>query len=122
MDKTRINQIIQFLIDELRLSGIKIHAVVLFGSCSTGLATDQSDIDIVIVSQNFNDIEFSHRFHILGKHIVKTVQHFHVPVDVIPLTPDEYENEKSIRIEFIRSGIRINPDNTNMPYIPLAGV
>jgi uncharacterized protein len=112
MDQTRVNQVIQFFTDELRQSGMEINAVILFGSYSTGSATDQSDIDIAIVSQSFLDYEFSNRFHLIGRHIVKTVQQYHIPIDVIPLTQDEYENEKSIRMEFIRSGTVIVPKNT----------
>jgi predicted nucleotidyltransferase len=111
MDQTRVNQVIQFFTDELRQSGIDIYSTILFGSCSTGLSTDQSDIDIAIVSQNFQDYEFPNRFHLIGKQIVKTVQHYHIPVDVIPLTQDEYENEKSIRMELIRRGRLIIPEN-----------
>ncbi|PWR75892.1 nucleotidyltransferase domain-containing protein [Methanospirillum stamsii] len=110
MDQDRITQIIQFFIQELEKSGLQVNPVILFGSYSTGTATDQSDIDIAIVSDKFQGCEFSKRFHMLGKHIVKTVQKYHIPFDVIPLTKEEYNNEQSIRMEFIRGGIIMHPD------------
>ncbi len=61
------------------------------------------------MGNNFLNYEFSNRYHLLGKHIVKTVQRYHIPIDVIPLTQSEYDNEKSIRMEFIRNGISVGP-------------
>ncbi|NLW74858.1 MAG: nucleotidyltransferase domain-containing protein [Methanomicrobiales archaeon] len=111
MDQDRITQIIQFFTQELEKSDLQVSFVILFGSYSTGTATDQSDIAIAIVSDKFQGCEFSKRFHMLGKHIVKTVQKYHIPFDVIPLTKEEYNNEQSIRMDFIRTGIVIHPNS-----------
>lgn len=91
---------------------MNIHTVILFGSCSTGSSTDQSDVDIALISPDFQGLEFSKRFHLIGKHIIKTIQHHHIPMDVIPLTLDEYEKENSIRMTFIRSGVLFDSNET----------
>lgn len=120
MDKNRIAPVIRFFIEELKNSGLIINGIVLFGSYSTGTANEQSDIDITIVSEQFEGLEFSKRFHFLGKSIVKTVQKYHIPFDVIPLTLNEYKNEKSIRMDFIRNGISLDPQTLDITTNHLA--
>lgn len=95
---------IQFFLDDLIRSGITFDRVILFGSCATGYASDQSDIDIAIVSPQFQGLDLSARFHLLGRHIIHVVKTYHMPIDVIPLTPEEFRQEKSIRMDFIKMG------------------
>jgi predicted nucleotidyltransferase len=112
MDKKRIDTIIQHLAGELQKSGVTISSVRLFGSCA-GTASYESDIDIAVVSPDFREYEFSKQFHLLGSAIIQTIRQYHTPIDVIPLTPVEYECEQSLRMDFIRQGIEITVTDQN---------
>jgi len=113
MDKKRIDTIIQHLAGELQKSGVTISSVRLFGSCAAGTASYESDIDIAVVSPDFREYEFSKRFHLLGSAIIRTIRQYHTPIDVIPLTPEEYECAQSLRMDFIRQGIEIKVTDQN---------
>ena len=43
----------------------------------------------------------------LCRAIIKTPKLYQVPVDLILLTPEEYDKETSIRMSFIRNGVNI---------------
>lgn len=44
---------------------IRVDQVIVFGSCSTGKATEDSDIDVVVVSDDFKGVRSDKRFKIL---------------------------------------------------------
>jgi predicted nucleotidyltransferase len=103
---------------ELENTGMHISSVHLFGSCANDTASEESDIDIAIISSDFRGIMFSKRFHLLGSALIRITQKYQVPIDIIPLTPEEFEQEKSLRMDFIRQGreITINPDHHTICY------
>lgn len=67
--------------------------VVLFGSRAYGLASDESDIDIIIVSKKFENIKFVKR----AAYILKLL-HYPLHVDPICYTPSEFERMKNISL------------------------
>ncbi len=105
MDQGRVTAIIQYLTEELQKSGVNTDSVHLFGSYASGTASEDSDIDIAIISPDFRGFQFSKRFHLLGSPLINTIRKYQVPIDIIPLTPEEFEQEQSIRMDFIRQGI-----------------
>ena len=113
MDQSRVTAIIQYLTEELQKSGVNIDSVHLFGSYAHGTASEESDIDIAVISPDFRGFQFSKRFHLLGSALINTIRKYQVPIDIIPLTPEEFEHEQSIRMDFIRQGIEvmIHPDH-----------
>jgi len=64
VNESIINTIREYL-SELKNNGIFIEKTFLFGSCAKGTSTDQSDIDIMIVSPLFDDEETRDR--LIGK-------------------------------------------------------
>jgi len=105
MDQKRVTAIIQYLTEELQKSGVTTESVHLFGSYANGTASEESDIDIAVISPDFIGYHFSKRFHLLGTALINTIREYQVPIDVIPLTPEEFKHEQSIRMDFIRQGI-----------------
>jgi predicted nucleotidyltransferase len=53
MAQSRASEIAQFFRECLKEKGLKVNKVILFGSQARGTATEESDIDIVIVSEEF---------------------------------------------------------------------
>jgi len=97
-------------------SGMHNSSVHLFGSCANGTASEESDVDIAIRSPDFPGVQFSKRFHLLGSALIRNIQKYQVPIDIIPLTTEEFEHEHSIRMGFIRQGVEvtIHPNQNSM--------
>jgi len=53
MAPKRAKEVVHFLSDCLKEKGLKVSKIIVFGSQAKGTATEESDIDIVIVSEDF---------------------------------------------------------------------
>lgn len=80
--------------------------IILFGSRAEGRATEESDIDIILISDRFEGIRWPNR---MGQFLNRV--HPHVHVDALCYTPDEFENMLKAPMPFARDavahGIRI---------------
>lgn len=79
--------------------------IILFGSYARGEYDEHSDVDLILVSKNFEGKKFHSRFKGLW-----LKWKFGLPVDFIPLTPREFERQKkrvSIVSEALKEGIKI---------------
>ena len=80
--------------------------LIFFGSRATGKAGAESDIDIIIVSERFEEIIWPDRM----AHFLDTIWP-DIPVDAICYTPDEFEQMLHKQAPFVRravaEGIRI---------------
>ncbi len=74
--------------------------IYLFGSYATGLANEDSDIDLLVVKDTIEP-KFKRSIEI-QRLLIGTK----LPVDIIVYTNDEFENEKSNRYSFINSAIQ----------------
>ena len=91
MDKAAINEILSYLKNSLSQSGIQVDALALFGSALTGNMNKDSDIDIIIISPAFENLDLFERAKITMKPETETLKKFKVPMDIINLTPAEFE-------------------------------
>ena len=108
MDSRQVTKIITDLASELEKNDIPVDQIVLFGSWSSGMATDESDIDIACVSPRFIGISLIERHRIAGSSVRMIINKHRIPIDLIPLTPGEYVNEESQRMTFVRQGEKIS--------------
>jgi len=100
-----IESLIQDLSEEIKKQNIKLNAIIIFGSHIEGTATNESDIDLAIVSPSFIGMSSLDRRKAIKKPIRQVIKIYRKPFDYILLTPDEFENEMSLRMSFIRQGI-----------------
>ncbi len=99
MDKRRIKTIIPFLRKvENKYSPEK---VILFGSRARGDFTKDSDYDIIVVSKDFQKIDFYERAVALY-HLKRGTP---AAMDIICLTPEEFEHKKT-QIGTIQEAVR----------------
>ena len=89
-------------IDEMLLNyidGLKRHIgvkkVILFGSRAQGNELKSSDIDLVVISEDFKKLSFLERLEFL-----ELEWKYSIPIDAVGYTPKEYE-EMSGRIGII---------------------
>ncbi len=69
-----------------------------------GTATEESDIDIVIVSEDFKKKNIFKRANLTKDAEIRTIKKFMIPLDIITLTPEEYESRKSLSAEYAHQG------------------
>jgi predicted nucleotidyltransferase len=104
MAQSRASEIAQFFRECLKEKGLKVNKVILFGSQARGTATEESDIDIVIVSEEFRRKNIFRRAKLTRDAEIRTIRKFMVPLDVITMSPEEYENRTSLIGEYVREG------------------
>jgi predicted nucleotidyltransferase len=105
MVDAKILETVNFFSTQIRNNGVRINNLILFGSSSTGTATPGSDIDIAIISADFVNRDIFDRALLTKDAEMHTVKKFRVPLDVITLTPEEYQDQKSLIAGTIRKGI-----------------
>jgi predicted nucleotidyltransferase len=90
MDKTTVTEIINFLKSELQQKGIILSGIALFGSQLTQSSNSDSDIDLIIVSDNFQDKNIFERSDITMDTEIKALKKYHLPIDILKMTNEEY--------------------------------
>jgi len=103
MDKAAINEIIAYLKQSLIKHGIHVDSIAIFGSALSEKMGKDSDIDIIIISSDFKNLDLFERARLTMKPETETLKRFKIPMDVINLSPEEY-NESNLKI-FYRSKI-----------------
>ena len=107
MAKTR--QAIKKIVDQYRavLEKFGIHAerVVLYGSFAQGKDRADSDIDLVVISQDFKGLNLRERLEILGKAAARVMK----PIEARGYTPQEMKKTSSLSFlsEVLKVGVPI---------------
>jgi uncharacterized protein len=94
MDKATINEIVQYLKELLIKNGLNLDSIALFGSALTGEMHEDSDIDLIIISTDFRNKDIFERSQMTMKSEVATLKKYKVSMDIINLSPEEYDNSK----------------------------
>ncbi len=98
----RIIAIINKFVQEALKENIQITKVILFGSYAKGTNTELSDIDIAVVSEDFEGIRLFDNIR-LGKPRVRT----DVDIETHPYRPEEFNKNNPFVKEILENGIRI---------------
>jgi predicted nucleotidyltransferase len=91
----------------LESGGIRINNLILFGSASTGRIQPGNDIDIAIISDDFSGKDIFSRARMTKDAELSTVRKYRVALDVITLTPAEYNDQNSLIFNNIRKGVPV---------------
>ncbi len=89
MDK-EINRQIKTYKNNLELLGIKIKKIILYGSYAQGKAKKDSDIDLLVISNDFKDMDLWERLSLLGRARLGINR----PMEIIGMTEDEYVSDE----------------------------
>lgn len=88
--KSKVKKVIEYLARRLQTNGVSVSKIVVFGSHYKGTAGVDSDIDLIIVSEDFRDKNLFERASLIGKAYEETVTEFLMPMDIIMETPEEF--------------------------------
>ena len=100
MDKRKVLEIITKFKKVLLKNGTKVDKLILFGSFANGVPHEGSDIDLVVISNDFENKGFWERIEILTEAICEVFE----PIQAIPMTPAEWERGDSMIVEFAKKG------------------
>ena len=100
MDKAAVLEIIKKFGCVLNESGIHNARIVLYGSYARGDWHEWSDIDLIVISEDFADKGFWERIDILTEAIFK----LHEPIEAVAMTPEEWKKGDSMIAQFAREG------------------
>lgn len=104
MAENAVIDVIKFLERRLTESGLNISKIILFGSQAEGRATEESDIDVAIVSEDFHGKDIFERAALTKEAEIMAIKKFIVPLDIITLTPGELESNTTLITKYAASG------------------
>ncbi len=100
MDKRAVLEIISAFRNAIESRGIKADKLILFGSCATGQCREDSDIDVVVISRDFQNKSYWERIDILSAAIYDIFE----PIEATAFTPQEWQSGESIIVDFAKNG------------------
>ncbi len=96
MDKGSVLDAITFMEERLKDGGIMVSKIILFGSQARGDTTRESDVDVAIISEDFHGKDIFERAELTKEAEITTIRKFMIPLDIVTLTPGEFESEAFI--------------------------
>jgi len=100
VEKSEVLDIIKRFKNAIESKGIKINKLILYGSYAKGSSERHSDIDLVVISEDFKGKNFWERIDILTDAIYEVFE----PIEAIAMTPEEWEQGDSTICEFAKDG------------------
>jgi hypothetical protein len=104
--RQKIRNIIKRFETELVKLDIRPEKFIVFGSYANAKPREDSDIDIVVISEDFGGLNLRERLEILGLAAGRVFE----PIEALGYTPEEVKNADSFSIlnEALTSGIAIS--------------
>ena len=100
MDQEAILKIVREFGKALEAEQIKPQKIILFGSCSTQTQRPDSDIDLVVISEDFAGKGYWERIDILSAAICRVFE----PIEAVAMTPEEWQRGDSLIVDYARNG------------------
>ena len=100
MDKKAVLEIISAFRNALESQGVRAEKIVLFGSYTTGQYRQDSDIDVAVISQDFEHKNYWDRIDILSEAIYEIFE----PIEATAFTPDEWQSRESFIADVAQDG------------------
>jgi predicted nucleotidyltransferase len=104
MVEERIKKAVGLIKDFLKQRNIKIDRVIVFGSQIKGKIREDSDIDIAIISSDFDGKDIFQKTEMLKGLKWEIVGEFMLPFDIIPISLKEWKESSSLIVEYIKEG------------------
>jgi predicted nucleotidyltransferase len=93
--KTQLKSLLEKLFNE---RGISISKIIIFGSFAENKLTEDSDIDIIVVSRDFREKGIFERVKMISGIGRELVQKFKIPFDLILYSDEEWETQNYLLI------------------------
>lgn len=83
----------------------KINQIIVFGSYAKGNYTEESDLDLAIISEDFEGKDIFQKTRMVQGLNWLLVSRFMLPFDLVFLSPKEWQDSSSLVVEFAKEGI-----------------
>lgn len=100
MDKSAAINILARFTERLEAQGIKPGKVILYGSYATGTMREGSDIDVVVISDDFRGKNYWERLDIL----TQAIYHVFAPIEAVAMTQEEWDKGDSFFVDYAKNG------------------
>ena len=104
MSQKKIRESISFIKQFLKKRHIKVTKIILFGSYAHGHPTKDSDVDIAIVSEDFNKKDIFERSRSVRGLGWELVSKFQAPFDIAMISLREWKDSSSLIVSFVKQG------------------
>lgn len=107
MAKRKIKEIkgaIKYLKNLLEKKGLEIDKIILFGSYARGDYKEDSDIDVVVVSEAFKGKGIFEKAKLMGDVEWKLVEKYPIPLDIITMSPEDLKKGVSPTSQYAKEG------------------
>lgn len=106
MNEKEVQDTIAQYREKLESMGIRVKKIILYGSHASGTATEHSDLDLVVVSDDLKDLDLWERLCLLGQARMGIWR----PMEILGYTEEEYESDQCgtfIRDEVKAKGVEV---------------
>ncbi|MEK6813880.1 MAG: nucleotidyltransferase domain-containing protein [Nitrospirota bacterium] len=100
MDQIAVLKIVQRFRKALEARGVVPEKMILYGSHARGAAGEESDIDLIVISRDFEHKTFWQRIELLSEAIYAVLE----PIEAVAMTPEEWEAGDSPLVDFAKDG------------------
>jgi uncharacterized protein len=100
MDQKAVLRILSRFKKAIETQNVKVDRMVLFGSQATGKAREDSDIDVLVISDDFKDKDYWERIDILSAAIYEVFE----PIEAIAMTTEEWGDGISPVTDYVSNG------------------
>ncbi|MBU4304328.1 MAG: nucleotidyltransferase domain-containing protein [Candidatus Omnitrophica bacterium] len=109
MAEERIREAVELIRNFLKDRHITVDKIIVFGSYAKGNYTKDSDLDIAIVSCDFDGKDIFQKAEMLKGLKWSLVENFMLPFDIIPLSLKEWQESSALVVDFVKEGEVLSP-------------
>lgn len=100
MDKVAAVGVADLFRKGIEARGIRVRKMILYGSFASGTSHEGSDIDLVVISDDFAGMDYWERIDVISD----VVYEIFAPVEAVAMTSDEWERGESSVACYSRNG------------------
>lgn len=100
MDKTKALTAIESFRKNLEAVGVRSTTIILYGSYARGDWNEWSDIDVIVISEDFQNLSYWERI----DKFVEAIYPTRAPIEAVAMTPEEWEKGESMIVQIARDG------------------
>jgi len=104
MAEAEVREAAKLINNLLKDRNITVDRIIIFGSCAKGNYTEGSDIDIAVISRDFNEKDVFQKAEMLKGLKWTLVEKFELAFDIVPVSLKQWQESSSLVVDFIKEG------------------
>ncbi len=104
MADATVREAAQLIKDFLKERNITADEIVVFGSYAKGNYTRDSDLDMAIISRDFNEKDVFQKAEMLKGLKWALVEKFELAFDIVPMSLKQWQESSSLVVDFVKEG------------------